>query len=56
MHENLLIVVSLQALAGNSKILENPVLREIVLLGYGTMISKHCVEKAVCPAELIWVI
>uniref|UniRef100_A0A4W6FAN6 Uncharacterized protein n=1 Tax=Lates calcarifer TaxID=8187 RepID=A0A4W6FAN6_LATCA len=31
----------------------NPVLREIVLLGYGTMISKYCVEMAVCPAELI---
>uniref|UniRef100_A0A4W6F862 Uncharacterized protein n=1 Tax=Lates calcarifer TaxID=8187 RepID=A0A4W6F862_LATCA len=32
---------------------ESPVLREIVLLGYGTMISKYCVEMAVCPAELI---
>uniref|UniRef100_A0A8C4IXH1 Phosvitin n=1 Tax=Dicentrarchus labrax TaxID=13489 RepID=A0A8C4IXH1_DICLA len=42
-----------EALAINSKIVESPVLREIVLLGYGTMISKHCVELAVCPAELI---
>ncbi|XP_035508778.1 vitellogenin-like [Morone saxatilis] len=42
-----------EALAINSKIVETPVLREIVLLGYGTMISKHCVELAVCPAELI---
>lgn len=37
----------------NNKIVENPVLREIVFLGYGTMISKYCVEKTVCPAELI---
>uniref|UniRef100_A0A3Q1JK95 Vitellogenin domain-containing protein n=1 Tax=Anabas testudineus TaxID=64144 RepID=A0A3Q1JK95_ANATE len=42
-----------KALAVNSKIQENAVLREIVLLGYGTMISKHCAEEAVCPAELI---
>ncbi|XP_045904896.1 LOW QUALITY PROTEIN: vitellogenin-like [Micropterus dolomieu] len=42
-----------EALAADSKIVESPVLREIVLLGYGTMVSKHCVEKAVCPAELI---
>ncbi|XP_070764345.1 vitellogenin-1-like [Enoplosus armatus] len=42
-----------EALAVNSKIVESPVLREIALLGYGTMISKYCVEKAVCPAELI---
>uniref|UniRef100_A0A4W6F983 Uncharacterized protein n=1 Tax=Lates calcarifer TaxID=8187 RepID=A0A4W6F983_LATCA len=41
------------AMAVNNKILESPVLREIVLLGYGTMISKYCVEMAVCPAELI---
>lgn len=37
----------------NNKIVENPILREIVFLGYGTMISKYCVEKTVCPAELI---
>ncbi|XP_018528706.1 vitellogenin-like isoform X2 [Lates calcarifer] len=42
-----------KAMAVNNKILESPVLREIVLLGYGTMISKYCVEMAVCPAELI---
>ncbi|XP_022593896.1 vitellogenin-like [Seriola dumerili] len=43
----------IETLAVNSKVLENPVLREIVLLGYGTMISKYCAEKAVCPVELI---
>ncbi|GLD50056.1 vitellogenin-like isoform X1 [Lates japonicus] len=42
-----------EAMAVNNKILESPVLREIVLLGYGTMISKYCVGMAVCPAELI---
>ncbi|XP_067452954.1 vitellogenin-1-like [Thunnus thynnus] len=46
-------IKQIEALAVNNKIVENPVLREIVLLGYGTMISKYCVEKAVCPAGLI---
>nr|BAD93695.1 vitellogenin [Verasper moseri] len=43
----------IEGLAINRKILEQPVLREIVLLGYGTMISKYCAEKTVCPAELV---
>lgn len=51
-----MIVALFQALAANIKIMENPVLREVVLLGYGTMISKHCAELAVCPAELIKVL
>ncbi|KAM9848968.1 vitellogenin-1-like [Aulostomus maculatus] len=42
-----------EALALSKKIEENPLLREIVFLGYGTMISKHCVEKLTCPIELI---
>ncbi|KAM8874526.1 vitellogenin-like isoform 2-T2 [Spinachia spinachia] len=42
-----------ETLAGNNKIVENPVLRKIVLLGFGTMVSKYCVELDVCPAELI---
>ncbi|KAM4629838.1 vitellogenin-like [Polymixia lowei] len=42
-----------EALAINPKIVENRILREIVLLGYGTMIAKHCSEKATCPAELV---
>uniref|UniRef100_A0A671V3G6 Vitellogenin-1-like n=1 Tax=Sparus aurata TaxID=8175 RepID=A0A671V3G6_SPAAU len=46
-------ITQVEALAANNKIVESPILREIVLLGYGTMISKHCVEMAVCPAELI---
>uniref|UniRef100_A0A3B3H6D5 Vitellogenin domain-containing protein n=1 Tax=Oryzias latipes TaxID=8090 RepID=A0A3B3H6D5_ORYLA len=36
-----------------SKLNANPVLREIVFLGYGTMISKYCAESDVCPVEYI---
>nr|AVA30492.1 vitellogenin Aa [Scatophagus argus] len=43
----------IESLAVNSKVAEYPALREIILLGYGTMISKYCAEMAVCPAELI---
>nr|BAE43870.1 vitellogenin [Pagrus major] len=46
-------IKQLEALAVNNKIVESPILREIILLGYGTMISKYCAEMAVCPAELI---
>ncbi|XP_034529933.1 vitellogenin 2 [Notolabrus celidotus] len=35
------------------KILGNPVLREIVMLGYGTLVAKYCVENPTCPAELV---
>ncbi|KAM7011967.1 LOW QUALITY PROTEIN: vitellogenin 2 [Tautogolabrus adspersus] len=42
-----------EALAVNNKIVENPVLREIVFLGYGTMIAKYCTDLPVCPVELI---
>ncbi|TKS74661.1 Vitellogenin [Collichthys lucidus] len=42
-----------QALSVNRKIVEHPVLRQIVLLGYGTMISKYCADVAVCPAEFV---
>uniref|UniRef100_A0A8D3DU92 Vitellogenin domain-containing protein n=1 Tax=Scophthalmus maximus TaxID=52904 RepID=A0A8D3DU92_SCOMX len=31
---------------------KNPVLREIVLLGYGTLVAKYCAENPTCPAEL----
>ncbi|XP_060889620.1 vitellogenin-1-like [Labrus mixtus] len=41
------------ALTTNDKILESPVLREIVFLGYGTMIAKYCVDLPVCPVVLI---
>ncbi|XP_029905083.1 vitellogenin-like isoform X6 [Myripristis murdjan] len=42
-----------EALALNQRIVENPILREIVLLGYGTMVAKYCAEKVTCPAELL---
>nr|AAZ17416.1 vitellogenin B [Morone americana] len=40
-------------LAMNNKIQENPVLREIVMLGYGTLVAKFCTENPTCPAELV---
>ncbi|KAF3690857.1 Vitellogenin-1 Vitellogenin I [Channa argus] len=46
-------IMLVKALAANGKILKNPVLHEIVLLGYGTMIYKHCADEVICPAELI---
>ncbi|XP_049442915.1 vitellogenin-2-like isoform X2 [Epinephelus fuscoguttatus] len=42
-----------EGLAANQKIQENPVLREIVMLGYGTLIAKYCAETPTCPAELV---
>ncbi|XP_018528704.1 vitellogenin-2 [Lates calcarifer] len=42
-----------EGLAMNHKIQENPVLREIVMLGYGTLVAKYCVENPTCPAELV---
>ncbi|XP_060933408.1 vitellogenin-1-like [Limanda limanda] len=47
------VIKLIEGLAINPKILAQPVLREVVLLGYGTMISKYCAEKTVCPVELI---
>ncbi|XP_064859254.1 vitellogenin-like isoform X3 [Oncorhynchus nerka] len=42
-----------ESLAFNHKIQTHPVLREIAMLGYGTMVSKYCVEYPNCPAELV---
>ncbi|XP_070687930.1 vitellogenin-2-like [Pempheris klunzingeri] len=42
-----------EGLAMNHKIRENPVLREIVMLGYGTLVAKYCAEHPTCPAELV---
>ncbi|KAM8874646.1 vitellogenin-2-like [Spinachia spinachia] len=36
-----------------NKIQENPILREVVLLGYGTLVSKYCAENPACPADLM---
>uniref|UniRef100_A0A3Q3GPF5 Vitellogenin-like n=1 Tax=Labrus bergylta TaxID=56723 RepID=A0A3Q3GPF5_9LABR len=35
------------------KILENAVLREIALLGYGTLVSKYCTEDPTCSDKLV---
>lgn len=37
----------------HTTIRENPVLREVVMLGYGTLVAKYCVEYPSCPAELV---
>uniref|UniRef100_A0A8D3C373 Phosvitin n=1 Tax=Scophthalmus maximus TaxID=52904 RepID=A0A8D3C373_SCOMX len=42
-----------EGLVMNHNIQENPVLREIVLLGYGTLVAKYCAENPTCPAELV---
>uniref|UniRef100_A0A3B3DKJ2 Uncharacterized protein n=1 Tax=Oryzias melastigma TaxID=30732 RepID=A0A3B3DKJ2_ORYME len=42
-----------ETLMEDNKINANPVLREIVFLGYGTLISKYCAESDVCPIEYI---
>ncbi|CAJ1060691.1 vitellogenin 2 [Xyrichtys novacula] len=42
-----------EGLAMEHKILENPVLREIAMLGYGTLVAKYCAEYPTCPAELV---
>ncbi|XP_051977952.1 vitellogenin-like [Xyrauchen texanus] len=41
------------SLAMHEKIATIPALREVVMLGYGSMIAKYCVEVPNCPAELL---
>lgn len=43
----------LQGLLREERIVKNPVLRGVVMLGYGTLVSKYCVENPSCPAELM---
>lgn len=52
-HNQFFIFTTPQGLAMNHKIQENPVLREIVMLGYGTLVAKYCAENPTCPAELV---
>ncbi|XP_042564889.1 vitellogenin isoform X4 [Clupea harengus] len=40
-------------LALHHKVQANIVLREIAMLGYGTMIAKYCAAVPTCPAELL---
>ena len=48
-----LCILLLQSLVFNPKIQENPALREIAMLGYGSMVSKFCAELPSCPADVI---
>ncbi|XP_048022072.1 vitellogenin-like [Megalobrama amblycephala] len=41
------------SLATHERIATIPALREVVMLGYGSMIAKHCVAVPTCPAELL---
>ena len=40
-------------MAHHRKVQVHPVLREIAMLGYGTMIAKYCAAVPTCPAELL---
>ncbi|XP_043078191.1 vitellogenin-like [Puntigrus tetrazona] len=41
------------SLAMHEKIAKIPALREVVMLGYGSMIARHCAEVSTCSAELL---
>ncbi|NP_001096141.1 vitellogenin 7 precursor [Danio rerio] len=41
------------SLATHEKFTTIPALREVVMLGYGSLIAKHCVAVPSCPAELL---
>ncbi|XP_043078158.1 vitellogenin-like [Puntigrus tetrazona] len=41
------------SLAMHEKTATIPALREVVMLGYGSMIAKHCVEVPTCSADLL---
>ncbi|XP_056125714.1 vitellogenin-like [Rhinichthys klamathensis goyatoka] len=41
------------SLAMHEKIATIPALREVVMLGYGSMIAKHCIAVPTCPSELL---
>ncbi|KAL2090118.1 hypothetical protein ACEWY4_014806 [Coilia grayii] len=47
------IIRLVSTLALHHKVQANPVLREIAMLGYGTMIAKYCAAVPTCPAELL---
>nr|AGZ80880.1 vitellogenin B variant 1 [Carassius auratus ssp. 'Pengze'] len=41
------------SLATHEKIAKVPALREVVMLGYGSMIARHCVAVPTCSSELL---
>ncbi|TSM94611.1 Vitellogenin [Bagarius yarrelli] len=40
-------------LALNPKVKTIPMLREVIVLGYGSMVAKYCAEDPACPADLL---
>ncbi|XP_056303589.1 vitellogenin [Danio aesculapii] len=50
---NLDTIKMYSGLALHHKVQETPVLREIVMLGYGTMIARYCSGALECPVELL---
>ncbi|XP_068447342.1 vitellogenin-2-like [Clinocottus analis] len=53
MTADLEVIKITESLAAEQKIQDNPLLREIVMLGYGTLVAKYCAENPNCPAELV---
>nr|ACJ65208.1 major vitellogenin isoform 1 [Clupea harengus] len=47
------IIRLISTMAHHRKVQVHPVLREIAMLGYGTMIAKYCAAVPTCPAELL---
>ncbi|KAA0712316.1 Vitellogenin [Triplophysa tibetana] len=41
------------SLAMHERIAKIPAVREVVMLGYGSMIAKHCIAVPTCPVELL---
>ncbi|KAL0160026.1 hypothetical protein M9458_043751, partial [Cirrhinus mrigala] len=48
-----MVTADLETIQLTAKIATIPALREVVMLGYGSMIAKHCVAVPTCPAELL---
>ncbi|XP_068176457.1 vitellogenin-2-like [Antennarius striatus] len=42
-----------ESLISNRKVQERTIPREVVMLGYGTLVYKYCVENPTCPSELL---
>lgn len=43
----------IQELAETQKVMETPVLKEVIALGYGSLVYKYCAENPTCPVDLI---
>ena len=47
------LFITPQSMISHHKIQANAVLREVVMLGFGTMVNKYCAEMPACPADLV---